>query len=333
MTDLEIRRFRPDDAGDVAASLRLLNAASAVDSPWEHPWLLRRFDTMLRQGHDGEPPTAYLACAAGEPVATGLVFASERDNRHVAWVVLGVAPEQRRRGFGTALFEHLAGEVRAAGRSSIGSFGWEGEQTTRFAERVGLERRSQSIMRRQLLQEVDRAALDASYDEAARAAADYELVRITGRTPPELVDAMVTLVAAINDAPNDDLDLEDEVFSAERLAAYEEASIAGGDRLYRLVARHRLTGDLGGHTVVGVEEDRPVHASQHDTAVARAHRGHRLGMLLKTGMLRWLAEAEPQLETLDTWNAESNQHMIAVNEALGYQVLGRELQFQMTLPD
>ena len=45
-------------------------------------------------------------------------------------------------------------------------------------------------------------------------------------------------------------------------------------------------------------------------------------------MMRWLAEAEPQLETLDTWNAESNDHMIGVNERLGYRVMGRELQFQ-----
>jgi hypothetical protein len=51
-------------------------------------------------------------------------------------------------------------------------------------------------------------------------------------------------------------------------------------------------------------------------------------MLLKAGMVRWLAEAEPQVQTVDTWNAESNEHMIDVNEALGYRVLGRELVFQ-----
>ena len=33
-------------------------------------------------------------------------------------------------------------------------------------------------------------------------------------------------------------------------------------------------------------------------------------------MMRWLAEAEPQVESIDTWNAESNDHMIAVNERL-----------------
>jgi hypothetical protein len=107
--------------------------------------------------------------------------------------------------------------------------------------------------------------------------------------------------------------------------------MTGGDRLLRLVARHRVSGELAGHTVVCVEGQRPAVAHQHDTAVARAHRGHRLGMLLKAGMVLWLAESEPQVQTVDTWNAESNDHMIAVNEALGYRVMGRELQFQKSL--
>ena len=59
-----------------------------------------------------------------------------------------------------------------------------------------------------------------------------------------------------------------------------------------------------------------------------AHRGHRLGLLLKADMLRWLAETEPALEAVDTFNAESNDHMVAVNERLGYRVMGRELQYQ-----
>jgi GNAT superfamily N-acetyltransferase len=185
-------------------------------------------------------------------------------------------------------------------------------------------------MRRQHLEELDLAHVRKLYDEAADVASDYELVRVPGRTPPELVDAVVELMAAINDAPTDDLDIEDEVFSPERLAAYEDY-VLSGNRLYRLVARHRGTGELGGHTVVGVEAARPHIADQHDTAVAEAHRGHRLGMLLKAAMVLWLAEDEPQVRTVDTWNAESNTHMIAVNDALGYRVLGRELQFQRSI--
>ena len=48
-------------------------------------------------------------------------------------------------------------------------------------------------------------------------------------------------------------------------------------------------------------------------------------------MVRWLAEAEPQTRVIDTWNAESNDHMIGVNEVLGYRIMGRELEFQKSL--
>ena len=77
-----------------------------------------------------------------------------------------------------------------------------------------------------------------------------------------------------------------------------------------------------------MDEERPTIGHQHDTAVAREHRGHRLGLLLKADMLQWLRAEEPQLETIDTFNAESNSHMVSVNERLGYRVMGRELAFQ-----
>ena len=54
--------------------------------------------------------------------------------------------------------------------------------------------------------------------------------------------------------------------------------------------------------------------------MARSHRGHRLGLLLKIDMMRWLAEAEPQVEVIETWNNVDNDFMIKVNEALGYRL-------------
>ena len=92
-----------------------------------------------------------------------------------------------------------------------------------------------------------------------------------------------------------------------------------------------MTGELAGHTVVAVDSERPFIGDQHDTSVVGAHRGHRLGQLLKSGMLLRLRDLEPQLETIDTWNAESNDHMIGVNELLGYRIMGREVQYQKRL--
>jgi RimJ/RimL family protein N-acetyltransferase len=63
----------------------------------------------------------------------------------------------------------------------------------------------------------------------------------------------------------------------------------------------------------------------------REHRGHRLGLFLKIAMLRWLAEQEPQLRYLETWNAASNAHMIRVNEILGYQHIAEVIECQRRL--
>ena len=119
---------------------------------------------------------------------------------------------------------------------------------------------------------------------------------MAGRTPAELLTAVADLTASINDAPLDDLEVEDEYYPAERIKDYESATIESGFRLYRLLARHRESGVLAGHTIVTVDAESPQLAHQDDTSVVRAHRGHRLGLLLKAGMMLWLAEAEPQID-------------------------------------
>jgi L-amino acid N-acyltransferase YncA len=128
------------------------------------------------------------------------------------------------------------------------------------------------------------------------------------------------------------LEVEDEVFSPARLRAWETAQAARRHRLYRVVARERRTGVLAGHTLVGADNERPWFGHQYDTSVVRTHRGHRLGMYLKIDMLRWLRTAEPQLRVLDTWNFASNDHMVAINELLGYRIVARGLGWQRRLP-
>ena len=147
------------------------------------------------------------------------------------------------------------------------------------------------------------------------------------------MEAYVDAVSAINDAPLDDLDVDDEIFDADRVRHYEQGQLLSGHRLYRVLARHRDTGAVAGHTVVAVETDRPHLGDQHDTTVVGAHRGHRLGLLLKADMMRWLRDVEPELRTISTQNAASNAHMIAVNERLGYRVMGRSTEYQRDLPD
>jgi GNAT superfamily N-acetyltransferase len=327
---MEILRFGPDDANHVATYADIVTAARMVDAPWQPAMTRRRAEARLRYGWDGEVEVPFVGLVDGAPVAIGAVATSEYDNLHLAWLDVTVHPEHRRRGHGSALLDHVIAEAKAVGRTTLGIDGWDNEVTRGFAARHGFEEKSRSVQRRQVVADLDWTLIEKLHAEAEAAATAYDLERREGRTPDDELEAMA-VTAAINDAPTDDLDLEDEVFPPERVRAYEDAQLARGDRLFRVVARHRATGQLAGHTVVAVDGEQPELAEQHDTSVVRAHRGHRLGMLLKTDMNLWLREVQPQVARINTWNAESNDHMIGVNEAIGYRIMGRSLEMQKTL--
>jgi GNAT superfamily N-acetyltransferase len=325
---MDITRFTPDDRETVVAAVELTNAASKTDAPFDYPFTVADYTLMLRHGWDGEVPETYAAWEGKRLAGFVAVHTSEWDNRHVAWLEVLVHPDLRSAGRGSEMLGFAENRARELGRTSVGLFGWDSAETHHFADKHSLPRKGSAIKRRQTLSRVHRSAVEELYDEAASHATAYELVRIAGRTPVDLLDAVAEISGSINDAPTDELDIEDEVYPVERIAAYEEAQEARAKRLYRIIARHRETGALAGHTVVAVDSERPWIGDQHDTSVMATHRGHRLGLLLKADMLRWLADAESGLETIDTWNQESNDFMIGVNERLGYEVLGRELQLQ-----
>jgi GNAT superfamily N-acetyltransferase len=328
---LRVEEYDADDADAVEAGWSVLSAAEAHDAPFRPADTLFRRGMDVRHGWDHSPVRYFVAFADEVPVAIADLDLPEWDNRELAWVFLAVHPDHRRRGHGTALLAHLADLARGAGRTKFGGAWWEMAASEPFAVLHGFARASQEIYRVVRPLELPPGLVDAAYDASLAHADDYELVRIEGRSPDDLLPVISQLTSVINDAPLDDLDVEDEVFTVDRIRDYESAQVDSGHRLYRIVARHRATGEPAGHTVVAVDAERPTLAFQHDTAVARAHRGHRLGLLLKTDMMRWLADVEPQVESIATFNAESNDHMIAVNERLGYQALGRILEFQGTL--
>jgi len=241
---------------------------------------------------------------------------------------MDIHPDHRGHGYDDELLAYGEQVAVRDGRNLVGLGVWEIPYLTEFAQRNGYEQKSVDICRLQELGEVEWDTAEKLHEESAQAAGDYELLHITDVVPDDLMDGMVALTAFINDAPKDDLEMEDDVYSPERIRAYENAQRAQARTIRRVVARHRSTGDLAGHTTIAVEQERPQFGHQHDTAVAGDHRGHRLGALLKTGMLLWLRTEEPALRQVITWNAESNSHMIGINEQLGYRIVGRGLGFQ-----
>jgi ribosomal protein S18 acetylase RimI-like enzyme len=322
------------DRRDVDGAVALQAAARSVDLPDFPAPTVSAFRANLRHGwEDNAPQTAVLRDAHQRVVGLLEVWLPAWDNRHLGGVEVTVHPEFRRRGLGTQLADAGVQRVKATGRRLLTAFTRDDEAAAALCRAFDLKQASEAVMRRQDLLAVDWERVDRESANAQAHATDYELLRLDARTPDELMPQVVEMVAAINDAPTDDLDVEDEVFSPERIRAFENAMIARGQRWRRVAARHKGAGVLAGHTNVGVINETPDFGWNGDTSVVRAHRGHRLGLLLKAEMMRWLREEEPQLRWIVTGNAAANKHMIQINELLGYRIMHNEVGWQRALSD
>ena len=254
-----------------------------------------------------------------------------RDNTDTAHLRGTVHPAARRRGVGRALLEQAMSTARDVGRPKVYSGAYEGSDGLPALTKLGFSSTGLGVnaVRRLDVHGAHAGLWDRLYAETLAHASEYELVHQVGPTPEDLIDGMVTLHEAITDAPLDDPELEDDSWDADRVLSYDRAMAGRRQSVYRTMARHKETGDWAGLSMLCVDEFSPAIAFQEDTSVVRAHRGHRLGVLMKTDMLRWISQERPEVSATDTWNATTNHHMIAVNEKLGATVVARHVSFRL----
>ncbi|CAN5275431.1 hypothetical protein BH09ACT12_BH09ACT12_29100 [soil metagenome] len=215
---MQIDLLTPDDRERVLAHVELTNAARRHDTPWVHLTTPHRDEMGLRHGWDGEPGVSFLGTEDGVTVAAGAYDTSVHDNQHIAWFDVEVHPDHRGRGLGDAMLAHLMARATDEGKTSVGISCWDTPAGfAGFGQRYGFERKAVGVNRRQHLSEVDPTVVRRLHDEARAAAGDYDLVRTLGSSDDAELEALAVLTAAINDAPKEGLEVEDQVFSAERI--------------------------------------------------------------------------------------------------------------------
>ncbi len=325
---VRIERVDFDDADAVRDCHFVHLAAHQADDP-QGAWLSAApFGGWLSVGWEGDPREVWLARDADRAV-TGWyrLELPDRENVHRASLDLVVHPAHRRHGIGNALLRHAVARAAAHGRTRVSGSAWDGSAGEAFARWAGADPTLSDLRRIQELARLSAGRIAELRSTAERAAIGYSLTSWTGPVPERFLDGVAEVINALGDAPRS-AGSERREWDAERVRTDLNGIIPRlGIRVLSVAALHEASGmtaapAMAALTQVWIDPAISDWGFQGLTAVTREHRGHRLGLLAKTAMLEILARDEPQIKRLETWNAAVNAHMIAVNEALGYQVLG-----------
>ncbi|THV30617.1 GNAT family N-acetyltransferase [Glycomyces paridis] len=343
MRIIEFDKARPDL---IDRTFALLTAAHEADTP-ENPEPVERFyKTMFTHLFPGRRKHWFAAVETGDDgeehvIGLGRVNFFLDENQDFATFAVTVHPGHRRRGHGAALLAHVERFCAEQGRTTVVTavpMYWENgperdETGARALERRGYTRALTTVNRRSPAAPFGADEETRRYDEARAKAGDaYELRQWAGPVPDDLLITMCRMETMImSEIPLGELDLQPEQVDAKKLRGREAVNAAEGRVNVHSVAVDRSTGEVVAWTEIGVDEGDHADGHQGITIVDPAHRGHRLGLLLKLANLRQLRERFPHVAWIWTDNADVNAPMIAINELLGYATVDANAEYQRKL--
>lgn len=277
----------------------------------------------------------------GRTIGVAILNVSD-DDRTTAVSAISVLREAQGRGIGRAVAAHLERLARGEGLRTVqvwtehlpsdepalvpptGFGSVPQDHTSRFLLAQGWT-----------LEQVDRVSelrwstraqvrgLEAQRAQAQTAAAGYRVVQWLLPTPEARLDGYAWMKSRMStDAPDAGMGSPEESWDADRVREQDERWIAMGHTVQVTAAEHIATGELCAYNELSLKGAEDSVTQQNDTLVLAEHRGHRLGLLVKTaGLLSW-HERYPRSRRVVTYNAEENRPMLSINEQIGFVPIG-----------
>jgi mycothiol synthase len=319
---MNIKTFDPDRATDdefrqrydlqcrIDAEMDPGTPHSPFESYVKHQRTKSEFRTTLR----------WSAFDGADLVATASLHLDKSgDNDHLCRFDINVAPQQRRRGIGRALLAPIVEAAEADARSVISSGTVQGHESEQFLKAIGMEQKLLDRRSRLQLDQIPDGLIEQWLAEVPERAPGYSLIEIEKRCQPEYRERFIDVLNAMNDAPREGMDRNDEHVTLEQLDDWERTHEETGGEESCLVVMHDETGEFAGYTHIAWEPELPQVLWQQGTAVKAAHRGHAIGRWLKAANLQKVMQQNPEARFVDTWNAGSNKWMLAINDDLGFR--------------
>jgi mycothiol synthase len=315
------------DGATVAAWYDLHRLLELEEAPDDEPMGLEQ--VMLGACHPKpeEDTTRLLVRDGGGAVqAWALVEVLDtEDNRHLAYVEGGVRPEARRSGLGAALLRRCAEVAAQKGRTKLFLAAVQGSAGDRFLEATGADYVYLARVSRCLVADIDRAEME----RWAQPPPGYSILTWDAPTPEQHLEGYADVLHVMNTAPLQDVDYEDEVITPGLLRGRERALADRKGTKWVVVARHDATGTLVGLSELHFDGFRAERVEQWNTGVDPAHRGHRLGKVLKAVNALRLLDERPDARFIDTENQDQNGPMLAINDAMGFRPYQHYREYQL----
>ena len=332
---LSIRPVDPWDEDEMDVLQALYVEAQRAEVPDARVYSRADSVALLRRTEGGVFYHAFAGFEGDQMVGQTWVVGSTIDNLHLAHLWAWVPPRFGRRGHGTALVEVAEQHLRELGRRTAVTQTWIGDGSggyRAFAERLGYSLAQTQVERRQRLP-MDEGTLARLEAEAARHSVGYTLRTVVGPIPDDLVPGFIALYNLMNvEMPTGDIDLEEGRRTPE-VQAQQEDELRDQGRTRLTVLAYAPDGQAVAYSnvVTGAADSDDPGIDQWATIVRPDHRGHRLGLAVKCALTRAIQENFPEAEYVRTQNAETNAPMVAINEAMGFEIHTVEGEFQKHL--
>ena len=323
MVEYCIEERVPDElpAGEVERAAALRRAVDLERAPDEPAAPLAVYRSRITHASADTVRRAWIALDGdGGLAAIGFVELPQTSNSHLAFIFVEVRQDARRRGLGRALVTRAAAAAHAAGRTLAMTFVDDRIAAgMSFARAIGLEVGSEMHLNQVEVARVDRARVHAFLDDARARSTEYEVELIPQPTPEALLADVCVAYDQMNNAPRDRLGWQDERATPEQLRERDALHQKQGRVRSLLVARRTSDRQIAGFTELTYLSEVPHIVQQHGTAVDPTHRGRSLGMRLKATNLLWVLDKVSGASLIRTGNADSNEAMLRINQALGFQ--------------
>jgi GNAT superfamily N-acetyltransferase len=330
---LEIREVDPADRDEMVAFQEVYERAERAEFPDADVYTLEDAVAILSRAPLGWLYTGYAAFDSGRMVGEAMIIASTVDNLRSADLRVWVPPQHRRRGIGRQLAAYLVAQCQGLGRDVLhtsATYPFERRDDhpyRRFAEGLGFRLANTEVERRLLLPVADELLTQLAV-YAAPHHGDYRIHPHVGPIPVELAQGYCDVSNRLAvEAPRGDLVVEARQRTPEILAD-QDAEITDQGRTRVSAFALDPQGELVALTSSAVSLPGNPGVNQYATIVRPDHRGHRLGMAVKVAQIGTIQSAFPDKTFISTQNAESNTHMVAINEALGFEPRALVGEFQ-----